>query len=141
MMRLTIVAGLALLTCGGYAPTPVGVPRIPTAVWMTPPPRFESEFREAEKCSGLTGKYDGIVWYVVPGANFRDPVEPDEWLLGLWVKPDTIYISAQWERSWVPRHEMLHYLRGDGAHPKDVFGEACHALTGYLVSDDPDYRP
>lgn len=141
-LSLALVLSLGIGTCGTLTqPTPVGVPRIPGARRIEPLPNFREEFKAAERCSGVRKKFEPIIWYLVPGQSFRDPKDLDEWLIGYWVKPDTIYIGEQWVRSWVPRHEVLHYLHQNGEHPVEVFGQACHAMQGYLMSDDPNYRP
>jgi hypothetical protein len=144
-MKLIVVVAVAMLTCGGNpstTPTPLNGPTVEGARPIVPLPRFLSEFRAAAECNGLRGRYEPIVWYVVPGASFRNPYsEQHEWLLGLWVGPDTIYVAEMSLNGYVPKHEMIHYLRQDSIHVTEQFGEACHAMVGYLVSDDPNYRP
>lgn len=81
-----------------------------------------------EQCSGLSGDWHRITWYAVPGNSF--PTHHDDYTVGLWVEPHTIYVteSVLTPRPWgseptlVP-HEMLHDLLQRDGHPPAF--EAC----------------
>lgn len=119
-------------------------PRIPDAERFYPD--YRAAYAEAVNCTGEKPRpYEKIIWMRVPGGSFKDPYATDEEgkipNIGEWVSPDTIFISANWTTSWVPKHEMIHYLRNDGKHPQEVFGEACHATWGFLPPDTTRMGP
>lgn len=114
-------------------------PRIPDAVRFYPD--YRADYAAAVECTGTTHprSYEKIIWLRVPRSNFKDALAPEEEgklpNIGEWVFPDSIFIASPWSDSWVPKHEMIHYLRHDGEHPTEVFGAACHAMWGYLPAD------
>ena len=116
--------------------------RHPEAVSFHPPRAYEAAYLLDVACTGLTAPraFNAIHWYEVPGLNFKDSLVPDTTerkvaLAGEWVGPDTIYVAREWVNTWVPRHEMLHYLTQSGAHDTTVFGRQCHAMWGFLPAD------
>lgn len=119
-------------------------PRIPDAVRYYPD--YHQAYADAVECTGTKHPkpYDGITWMLVPRPNFKDALQPEEEgklaNIGEWV-PDTIFISATYANSWVPKHEMIHYLRRNGEHPREVFGYACHATWGFLPADTTRIGP
>lgn len=111
--------------------------RVDGAYMVTPTDHFRVAHQEAEACTGVYRSFDKIKWFEVPGPNFHVAGDPEKIgpLLGLWVWPDTIYVSEQWMHSWVPRHEIIHYLLQTSKHDTAVWGERCHAMWGYLAGD------
>ncbi len=107
-------------------------------------PDYQAAYAAAVACTGVQhpAPYQAVVWMSVPRENFTDPLAPNEEgklpNIGEWISPDTIYVAQGWTASWVPKHELIHYLRRDGKHPREVFGDACHAMWGYL---EPDTTP
>lgn len=104
-------------------------------------PDNKAAYAEAVACTGTKHPkpYDAIVWMRVPRPSFRDVAAPEEEgklpNIGEWVSPDSIFVAAPYADSWVPKHEMIHYVRQKGDHPREVFGDACHATWGYLPAD------
>jgi hypothetical protein len=107
-------------------------PRIPGAIRVDEEHArfFRTDFRNAVTCTGIERSFDGIVWFVVPGGSFRDPVQEKRgeqriryW--GEWVQPDTIYV-AEVRPEWVVRHEVIHYLRNRVDHD-DRLNHRCKA--------------
>jgi hypothetical protein len=130
-------------------------PRIPDAVRFYPD--YRADYAAAVECTKTVSPapYEGIVWMLVPRPNFVDPIQSGEegklanigeWIGHSSMKGDTIYIANAYRNSWVPKHEIIHYLRHDGGHPKDgnrnlIFGETCHATWGYLSVDTTTIGP
>lgn len=86
---------------------------------FTPPPVFAEYWREIETCSGLSGDWRRVEWYVVPAGQI---VWDGTHYSGVWQPPHTIYISdvvlEHLDRyATTVKHEMLHDLRGRGGHP------------------------
>ena len=129
LLALTLFAGQACAQ----------TPRIPDAERFYP--NYKAAYADAVDCTGTAHPkaYEAIIWMRVPRPSFKDALQPEEEgklpNIGEWVSPDTIFVSATYADSWVPKHEMIHYLRQDGKHPREVFGEACHATWGYLPAD------
>lgn len=135
-LRLTVaVLCLVFGTCA-FAP-PEGIER------FTPPLHYRQIWEDAEKCSGKTGDFNKVHWYVVPGRSFRaDGVDA----IGHWHTPHDIAIASEWlTTDWVVRHEMVHELtrlpHDNGPRDIQIWGRQCHAMWGWLASDDPGYRP
>lgn len=133
--------GALVLTCAiaPRPPAPVNhyVPNArPMAVAPAEWAYLRAEHDSAEACTHRARGFDRITWMVVPGRDFRVPGDTANkgYLIGYWVKPDTIYVATEWLSSWVPKHEMIHdllqrdHFDGDTA----VWGSACHAMWGYL---------
>ena len=112
-----VLALLAGLTLAGCAFEPQG--ETPT----DPPPAYREWWARTEACSGLTGTFDRIKWYTVPGSSF--PCSGGS-CVGHWESDHHIVISADWSNSeMVVRHEMLHDLVGHPGHPDPPFGKGC----------------
>lgn len=146
-MKLSLIL-VTILAASATTASPTqlaSVPHIPGAAAWTPPDRYREIHESAQECTGRTRDYDLIQWMVVPGQSFYDPRHREAGaLIGLWVKPDTIYLSAGWKNvDWVPKHEMIHDLLQRDHWPGDtaVWGSACHAMWGYLDTSDPVSPP
>jgi hypothetical protein len=87
-------------------------------------PAFYREWwSRTEACSGLTGDFDTVRWFAVPGHGFECPSGT---CAGRWERGHRIFISADFESNeLVVRHEMLHELIGHGGHPNPPFGPEC----------------
>jgi hypothetical protein len=128
-----LALGLLTLAMCGLAP-PEG-PRPFRA-----PDHYREVWRQAEACSGKTGDYDRVKWHVIPGPAFPCKVGK---CIGEWNQPHEITIAGDFQNTdWVIRHEILHDLVGSH-YPGDtlLWGVACKATWGWLVSDDSLYVP
>ncbi len=146
VVRTYAVLALLMILSVAFVGTCVGqTPRIPDAKRFYPD--YTAAYVAATACTKTWNPppLRDVVWMSVPRQNFTDPYAPDEEgklpNIGEWVKPDTIYIAQPWADSWVPKHELIHYIRGEGSHPREVFGEACHAMWGYLETDTMPSKP
>lgn len=83
MMRALLLALVVVVGCGtpfmAYEAAP-----------YTPPPVFQTYWRETELCTGRTGDFAQIQWFVVPSGQlfYRGEV-----VSGLWDAPRSIYLT------------------------------------------------
>jgi hypothetical protein len=151
MLRLfsrTFVAGAlcvlaaAIGSCADAttAPLPSGSQR------FAPPEVFRRWWALTEQCSGLTGNYDAVTWYVVPGAA-SIPGPDGSPVQGTWeLNQNRIVLAgdAQFAGDLV-RHEMLHALLRGGTHPRDEFIAKCGGVVvcqgGCLTDAGPAPAP
>ena len=117
---VALVSSCATLSPGESLPTgaqPVEAP-VEYAAWWS----------ATESCSQLSGSYDRVEWYVVPGVS-SFPTEVGE-KVGLWIRSGSrrqIVIAERYlEHEMVVRHEMLHDLLSREGHPEPYFAERCH---------------
>jgi len=93
-----------------------------------PPPEFTGLWQRVEQCSGHSGDFARVRWYVTDG-----PLELDGTAkAGVWEKPHSIYMLESYivdaYRDYVAvRHEMIHDLTQSGAHGHEFTD--CDALT------------
>jgi hypothetical protein len=107
-----LVAGLAACGFEPAGDVPISAPDV-----------YREWYAKTEACSGLTGSFDRIKWYEVPGDGFDCPSGR---CAGRWNSDHHIYISAAFlEDEMVVRHEMLHELIGHPGHPDPPFGKGC----------------
>lgn len=105
----------ALAGCSSFTPT--------NDKPYTPPAEYRKWFDETQACSGLTGDFDRIKWFVVDGTEFDCPSGK---CVGRWNSDHDIFIASSWvDNELVVRHEMLHDLIGHPGHPDPPFGSPC----------------
>ena len=115
-LRLGWLTPLLLLGClDAFAPA--------GAVPFTPPAVYRAWWTEIESCAGLSGDFDRVEWYEVPGSSYSCPAHEGR-CDGWWRSPHTIYMAQGlvYNRR-LAEHEMLHDLLQRGGHPP-VF-QAC----------------
>ena len=122
-----VLSGLLSLALACDATSPAELPS--TAVPLTPPDRFAVWWRITEACSGTTGDFRSVSWYVVPNTstfNYQGRVVNAYWL----GNPDRI-VLADAHRSHGPtvRHEMLHALLHRSGHARADFLTACGGVV------------
>jgi hypothetical protein len=101
---------------------------------MTPPAEYRVWFEKTQACSGLTGDFDRIKWYVVDGQDFDCPSGK---CVGRWNDDHTIYVARAYsENEMVVRHEILHDLIGHPGHPDPPFGNPCPLTWATWHGDD-----
>lgn len=111
-MRRLIITLLALALAGCSSPwEPEG------AVPFDPPPIYKQWWVVTEECSGISGDYQRVQWYMVSARATSNQGDIGGTLVvGLvwWVPPHQIYIAEPWVlRESVVRHVMLHDLLQD----------------------------
>jgi hypothetical protein len=123
---LCVLAAAAVVSCADSvtAPLPSGAQR------FTPPEVFRRWWALTEQCSALTGDYDAITWYVVPGAA-SIPGPDGGPVQGTWeLKQNRIVLAGDSQLAGdLVRHEMLHALLRGGEHPRDAFIGKCGGVV------------
>ena len=133
-MRRTLIPVL-IAALGGMAagcsdrPTifsPEGV--IAGAVSFTAPDVYAQWWRDTEACSGRTGDYTRVQWYVVPHSSWFE-FRGGQYN-GYWWETHDIVLAEHWiDQPGVVRHEMLHDLLNTGEHPAEYFQNRCAAVV------------
>jgi hypothetical protein len=120
-MRYAVLTIALLVTGGCDSILGAKVPFPPAAERAEPLPSYRDWFREVEQDAGLTGDFDRIRWYRVPGDRWSNGDHAG--IRGMWVKRgNRIYIAqVYWGDSRVVKHEVLHYLLGDTSHDHPLF--------------------
>ena len=100
---------------------------------FSPPPVYQVWWHLVEACSGLTGNMSSIEWAVVPDvAEFDHDGAPAS---GYWSGTHRRIVLA--ERASMDgglvRHEMLHALRSELDHSREMFLERCGGLVVCLT--------
>src|ERR1044071_3564806 len=122
--------GIALATllpsCATLAP---GDSLLPAgAVEIAPPAVYREWSQRTQTCSGLTGDFSAVKWYVVPGVEAFATTDGPK--VGLWTssgRSDRIIIAGAYEGDeMVVSHELLHHLIHRAGHPADYFVTRCH---------------
>ena len=94
---------------------------------ILPPEEYRAWWNSTEACSGLSGRFGEIEWYVVPGAS---TIQTDHGpRVGVWSRSSEgtrIVLAGNYAGSeLVVRHEMLHALLDRGGHPPEYFEDRC----------------
>ncbi len=123
---ITTIALTILTACADrFAPAPLPQGAVP----FGPPPIYRSWWTQVEQCSGRTGAFNRVRWFVVPGADsFVANGQRDN---GLWIEHYRYVVLGEGRvnDSLVVRHEMLHDLSGSIGHPADLFEQRCAGLV------------
>ncbi|HEU5169054.1 MAG TPA: hypothetical protein VFU46_00880 [Gemmatimonadales bacterium] len=123
-MRVRAWGAAAAVALGGCAAEP-SAPS--TYEPVSPPATYRDWFGKTEACSGLSGDFDRIRWYVVPGSEFACPSGA---CAARWIDDHRIFVAqAYLANELVVRHEMLHDLIGHAGHPDPPFGSSGCGLT------------
>lgn len=122
-----------LCACGRDA---IGPPS--DAIRFTPPVKFRLYWALTEACSGHTGDFDAVRWYVLPSA---DSFQLEGQTVGAaWYGDGNriVFGAGQQDFSGLVRHEMLHALLRVGGHPRDQFLDRCGDIVdcfGRCITD------
>src|SRR5207302_643462 len=93
-LRLGWLTPLLLLGClDAFAPA--------GAVPFTPPAVYRAWWTEIESCAGLSGDFDRVEWYEVPGSSYSCPAYEGR-CDGWWRSPHTTYMGQGLEASRTP---------------------------------------
>jgi hypothetical protein len=124
-----ILAGLLSLALA-CKETTAPAPDVPTtAVPLVTPARFALWWRLTQACSGTTGDFASVSWYVVPNTTTLD--FEGEQVNGYWLgNPDRIVLADAYRTNGLlVRHEMLHALLHHSGHPRFAFVTACGGMV------------
>ena len=121
------ISGLLSLALACEATTAPGIPA--TAVPLAAPARFALWWRLTQACSGITGDFASVSWYVVPDAGTLS--YQGKQVNAYWIgNPDRIVLPDLLRDSGpIVRHEMLHVLLHRNGHPRDAFLAACGGVV------------
>jgi hypothetical protein len=122
------LASLALITLGCSPATTLSPNSLPDgAVLVVAPTEYRAWWARTETCSGITGDFDRVAWYTVPGVGTMETDIGEK--VGIWGSQggqSTITIAGDYlEHELVVRHEMLHELLGREGHPDEYFVARC----------------
>ncbi len=135
--------GALISACSTLAPHDIPLPA--GAVQVVAPVIYQEWQERTEACSGLTGNFSAIQWYVVPGV---ETFSTDQGLkVGQWIREggqNKIVIAGNYQNhEMVVRHEILHSLLEREGHPPEYFVTRCHLTwdswdraTGAPISGD-----
>lgn len=117
----------------GCSEHPVAPVRLPDdAVEISPSPFYSQWWQQAEACSGKTGNFSSIRWYIVPGVQ--------SFSVGYGVDPSGAYyptlnsiVLAEYVAGsgTVIRHEALHAILHVTDHPPEYFRDKCGPLVNF----------
>src|SRR5690242_724428 len=104
------------------------------SIQIQPPKEFQRYWKLDERCSGLTGNFKQVKFFVYYTYNDEVYILNDSsFVVAWWTKDNNgIYIlSRHASDSAIVRHEMIHALRQEGGHPKSIFQDRCHLPIYY----------
>lgn len=119
----------ALLAASGCDPI-VGLEDTlpPNAVRMEPGPDYAVWYAQTEVCAGVSGDFEAVRWFEVPGERWWDPLR-QQFAIATWRRPHDIYITtAHLGDELVVKHEVVHDLLR-GGDQDDVRFEQCSQIT------------
>ena len=136
VLRTSHLWGLPALvaSCTSLAPHE---PSLPTGAVALATPTI---YQRTQSCSGLSGDFSTVQFYVVPGVDtFPTEAGPK---VGLWNREghtNRIVIAGNYlAHEMVVRHEMLHALLQRVGHPPDYFIARCHLTWESWNSGEAD---
>jgi hypothetical protein len=104
-------------------------PRIPTAaVRIEPLPVYAEWWRMTEQCSGRTGEFRRIEWYVMPGVSGFSSGDLAH-VQGMITGNRIVIADSSLRHGRLVRHEMLHALIGVNGHPRADFIGRCGLIV------------
>jgi hypothetical protein len=102
----------------------------PSAQLIAAPDQYREWWTKTESCSGRSGNFARITWYVIPDVQSCETSSGPK--VGLWTHSSDgvriVLAGAYTENELVVRHEMLHALLDREGHPAEYFQTRC-ALT------------
>jgi hypothetical protein len=127
VLKTLVVAGVPAVSsaCAALAPNAVSLPA--GAVQIATPAVYREWFQRTEGCSGRTGDFSAVQFYVVPGVE-TFPTE-DGAKVGEWISDGStqrVIIAGNYRNhEMVVRHELLHTLLRQTGHPDEYFVTRC----------------
>lgn len=126
-LRPIPLAGLVVMAsaCTALGPSEPSLPA--GSIEVAAPAIYQEWFQKTEACSGLTGQYSTLQWYVVPGVETFSTDAGDK--VGEWIWDGTtnrIIVAGNYQNhEMVVRHELLHSLLRQEGHPAQYFIDRC----------------
>ena len=127
LARSIVALCLPVITaaCASLAPSGNALP--PGAVLMATPAVYLEWHAKTEQCSGRTGSFGTLEFYVVPGVETfptSDGLKVGEWITA--GSSSRIVVAGKYQdHEMVVRHEMLHSLLRAEGHPSEYFVNRC----------------
>jgi hypothetical protein len=128
--RLAAVALLAAWAVVGSCDTLPTEPRFPAdAVPLAVPDRYAVWWEVTEQCSGLSGRFADVHWYVIPNVT-SFTVDREQYNGYWWLSGNRIVLAGgSILDGTLVRHEMLHALIKHDGHPRRYFVEQCGGVV------------
>ena len=125
MRYLVLAVALAATGCESIIDPELLLP--PNPVPTTPSVDYATWYTQAEACTGVTGDFDRVRWFSVPGERWWDPLW-EQYAIGTWRSPHDIYIAeAHLDNEDVVKHEIVHDLL-QGGHTHDPRFKQCSGI-------------
>lgn len=127
IQRTLVVLGLPVFSaaCASVAPSDNPLPA--GAIEIAAPALYREWHSKTERCSGRTGDFSTLKFYVVPGVESFSTT--DGLKVGAWVTEGAssrIVIAGRYQdHEMVVRHELLHSLLRAEGHPAEYFISRC----------------
>jgi hypothetical protein len=113
-----LAVGLAGCDRNPVDPLPSG------AVEVNPPPVYSTWWNQMQQCSGRSGDFSSVRWFLVPSVGSLQG-HPAAYYLGT----NSIVLAEDYkEVAEVVRHEELHAILQDASHPSEFFVDKCGSL-------------
>lgn len=122
-LRVVVAALLVLVPAAACRDSPTAPEQRRLAI--DPPPPYLDHWARVESCSGLTGDFQRVRWFLV--GSFPD----GEGILGQWNSRHEITLRVDvWLAGDVVQHEILHdLLNGDMRHEDEAW-DVCELPRG-----------
>jgi hypothetical protein len=139
MRGLVVAVPLLITTLAGCAAhRAAGAPLAPVArAWAVPTLElYQQWWAKTEACAGRRGELGDVTFYAVDAPSGAIKLRA-EVAHAWWVRHgNRIYLPANaLGEEWLVRHEMLHALLQTGAHPPEIFVNACHLASAAVWRD------
>ena len=127
VLNALTLLGLPAVTSACTALAPSALPMPVGAVPIATPAVYREWFQRTEGCSGRTGDFEAVQFYVVPGVD-TFPTE-DGSKVGEWISNGSthrVIVAGNYQNhEMVVRHELLHTLLRQSGHPEEYFVSRC----------------
>jgi hypothetical protein len=122
---LSLALGTLLAGCYSIIEPESTLP--PDAVRTEPGAQYAQWYAETESCTGETGSFSDVRWFVVPHERWWDPLW-EQFAIGTWRAPHDIYLAgSHLENEDLVKHEIVHdLLRGGEIY--DPRFESCSGI-------------
>jgi len=98
-----------------------------SAQLLTAPEQYREWWAKTEACSGRSGDFSQVQWYIIPDVHTFQTDAGEK--VGLWTHSSSgvrIIIAGNYSSNeLVVRHEMLHALLDREGHPREYFQNRC----------------
>jgi len=127
LRAMLVIVGLPASSsaCTSLAPSAFNLPA--GAVQIATPAVYREWFERTESCSGKTGDFAAVQFYVVPGVETFPTEEGSK--VGEWISDGSshrVIIAGNYrDHEMVVRHELLHTLLRQSGHPDEYFVSRC----------------